>query len=97
VRISVEISLYPLQDNYRPLVRGFIEDLSARLATLPETTQAQTQLRVNGMSSQLFGEWQVLMPILEKSLEQTLPKGKMSVVIKMLSTDVSAYEFEQQR
>ncbi|WP_027003599.1 hypothetical protein [Hugenholtzia roseola] len=95
MRISVEISLYPLQDNYRPLVRGFIEDLQARLAVLPEATQVQNYLRVNGMSSQLFGEWQILMPILEKTLEQTLLKGKMSVVIKMLSTDVGAYEFRQ--
>ncbi|MCC5946404.1 MAG: thiamine-binding protein [Bernardetiaceae bacterium] len=85
MRISLEISLYPLNADYKPLVKGFIALLSSN---------NHLEIRVNGMSTQVFGELSEVMPTLEKAIAQSFEKDKMAVVMKMLATDVSQYEYK---
>lgn len=73
--VAVEISLYPLQQDYLPVIRSFI----ARL-------QAQQQLRVetSSMSTQIVGEYGLVMQLLSEGLAEALGAAARSVVILKL-------------
>ena len=61
--IGVEISLYPLQREFAPLIREFLARLNA-----------DTGLRVvtNSMSTQVFGTYEAVMEALRRELRPTL-------------------------
>jgi uncharacterized protein YqgV (UPF0045/DUF77 family) len=85
MRISAEVSLYPLVDDYKPLVRAFIAELEAN---------PQLEIRVGGLSTQIFGTIDQIMPTLQKATTAAFEKNKMAVVLKMIATDVSQYEYK---
>jgi uncharacterized protein YqgV (UPF0045/DUF77 family) len=60
--IGVEISLYPLQVDFAPLIREFLARLNA-----------QPGLRVvtNSMSTQVFGAYEQVMSTLQRELRTT--------------------------
>jgi uncharacterized protein YqgV (UPF0045/DUF77 family) len=75
VEIGVEISLYPLQQPVRAAVHAFIDRL-----------QSEARLRVvtNSMSTQVFGDYELIMGLLTRELRATFGGGDQSVcVIKM--------------
>lgn len=77
MRIGVEISLYPLNADYIPPIKNFIERLNAGGAALRIVT--------NDMSTQVFGEYDVLMPLLLRELRQSfLDNDKAVFVMKVL-------------
>jgi uncharacterized protein YqgV (UPF0045/DUF77 family) len=74
--IGVEISLYPLHQQFIPPIRDFINRLNA-----------DQRLRVvtNSMSTQLFGDYDVVMPMLLRELRVTLADNdKVVFVMKVL-------------
>jgi uncharacterized protein YqgV (UPF0045/DUF77 family) len=74
--IGVEISLYPLQEQYRAPIHALI----ARL-------QAEGRLRVisNSMSTQIFGDYDQVMALLTRELRSTLSTGPQAAcVIKLV-------------
>ena len=74
--IGVEISLYPLCDEYLGPIRQFI----ARLNTEPG-------LRVvtNSMSTQVFGPLEQLLPMLNREIARTFAEQRKAVfVVKVL-------------
>ena len=84
--IGVEISLYPLQREFAPLIREFL----ARLNTDPG-------LRVvtNSMSTQVFGTYEAVMEALRRELRPTLSTlaaagDKAVFVMKVLGPLTSA-------
>ena len=77
--ISVELSLYPLMDDYLSVIKSFIKDL--------EQIDHVEVIR-NGMSTQLFGEFSVVMPAVSNLLEQSFSKfGKQILVAKFFNDD----------
>ena len=77
MRIGVEISLYPLNADYIPPIKNFIERLNAGGAALRIVT--------NDMSTQVFGEYDVLMPLLLRELRQSFVDNHKAVfVMKVL-------------
>lgn len=77
MRIGVEISLYPLNADYIPPIKNFIERLNAGGAALRIVT--------NDMSTQVFGEYDVLMPLLLRELRQSFVDNDKAVfVMKVL-------------
>lgn len=85
MQISVEVSVYPLTENYKPTVKAFIRLLSEN-STL--------KIKVNGISTQVFGELSEVMPSLEKAIQSCFETQKASVVVKFLGTDLSDYEYK---
>lgn len=83
--VSVEISVYPLTENYKPAVKTFIKLLS-------ENTNLK--IKVNGMSTHVFGELSEVMPNLEKAIQSCFETQKASVIVKFLGTDLSEYEYK---
>lgn len=72
MQASVEISLYPLQDGYITPIVDFIGILQK---------EQTIEVRVNGMSTQLFGEFQVIMKTLTTAMEATFQQYQAAVFV----------------
>ena len=73
---AVEISMYPLAENYRPLIQSFID----RLNTYPEL-----RVLTNTLSTQIFGPLERVMAILAAEIERSALTGPQLVfVMKIL-------------
>lgn len=84
MRISVEISLYPLASDYIPPIKGFID----RLNTYKELT-----VLTNSMSTQISGEHDRVFAALSKETAATFAEGGRRVfVMKVLGGEPSAQE-----
>ena len=80
MQLSVEISKYPLKDEYIPSIQDFIDRLNAH----PE-------LRVitNTMSTQVFGEYDLLMDVLKQEIRKSYEKfGRAIFVCKFIEGDL---------
>ncbi len=77
--IGIEISLYPLQHDYAPLIHEFLARLSARPGLRVVT---------NSMSTQVFGGYEVVMQALQVELRATLDllksRGERGVLVMKL-------------
>lgn len=80
MRTAVEISLYPLDADYIPAIKGFID----RINGYPEL-----QVTTNAMSTQIAGEHSRLFEILGKETAATFGEpGRKVFVMKVLGGDV---------
>ncbi len=82
--VTMEISLYPIADDYIPPIRQFIYRLR-------ESLQASggAVIVTNQMSTQMRGELSDLMRALEAAVDATFEGGgKASVVVKLLNADL---------
>lgn len=76
MNIGVEISLYPLQEDYIPPIRGFIERLNA---------DGRFRVVTNDMSTQVFGRYEEVMEALTRELRPTFERDHKSIfVMKVL-------------
>ena len=79
--VSVELSCYPLTEQYIPPIKEFISQINQT-----EGVQAIT----NTMSTQLFGESEVVFPLLERAMTSTWQtQGKAIFVCKFINGDLS--------
>ena len=84
--VSIEISLYPLHKDYEHAVLNFI----AALEKAPDV-----KIITNGMSTQVFGPIDTLMPLIQEGMKSTWNDGEQSIfVMKFLKGDVSNYEHQ---
>ena len=73
---AVEISMYPLAEDYRPLIQAFID----RLNTYPEL-----RVLTNALSTQIFGPLERVMAILTAEIERSAGAAPQLVfVMKVL-------------
>jgi len=82
MQISVDLSLYPLQDEYIPVIIDFIHRV-----------QAHEGIEVvrNQMSTQLFGECARVMAVLAEEMRHSFEThGKAVLVAKFVNGDVRA-------
>jgi uncharacterized protein YqgV (UPF0045/DUF77 family) len=76
MRAAVEISMYPLAGDYRPLIQAFID----RLNTYPEL-----QVLTNALSTQIWGPLDRVMAILADEMGRAAAAGPQPVfVMKVL-------------
>jgi hypothetical protein len=76
MRAAVEISMYPLAGDYRPLIQAFID----RLNTYPEL-----YLLTNTLSTQVWGELDRVMAILADEMSRAAAGGPQPIfVMKVL-------------
>ena len=64
MRAAVEISMYPLTVDYRPVIQAFID----RLNTYPELL-----VHTNALSTQIWGDLDHVMNVLSKEMGQCAP------------------------
>ncbi len=81
MQISVELSCYPLQDEFIPVISRFIEKINQN----PDVAAI-----TNTMSTQLFGEASQLMPMLTEAMESSWAKdGKAIFVCKFINAELN--------
>ena len=74
--IGVEISLYPLHQEFIPPIQNFIDRLNA---------DQRLRIVTNSMSTQVFGDYEAVMPTLLRQLRTTLEHNDKAVfVMKVL-------------
>ncbi len=83
MKISIELTLMPLQNDYEDHIKAFIKKLRASEFTVLE----------NPLSTQIYGDYDVLMPFLTKEIKSSFEKQSGSVLnMKIVKTDRSNYE-----
>ena len=80
MKASVDISLYPLTDEYIPAIKEFID----RVQQYPEVAVIR-----NDLSTQLYGDYEQIMDLLKIEVRLSWEKyGKSIFVIKFLRDDL---------
>ena len=76
---SVEISYYPLNVEYIPPIKDFIERMN---------TYDELRVRTNGMSTQVFGEYADVMEALTREIEKSFDLPHSVFVLKIINADL---------
>lgn len=80
MQLSVEISKYPLADDYITPIKGFIEQLN---------TYPDLKVLTNTMSTQVFGDYDVVMQALQACIKWSFEHyGKVVFVCKFIHGDL---------
>lgn len=89
MQLSIEMSLYPLSDEYIPIIKEFIERLD---------NHSELTVYTNTMSTQIFGDFDVLMTFFQAELKKTYEKIPSQVLVcKFVNSDLSPTASGQQR
>jgi uncharacterized protein YqgV (UPF0045/DUF77 family) len=83
MNISVEISYYPLKDEFIPPIKDFIERLN---------TYSNLVVKTSGMSTQVFGEYFNVMDILTKEIHQSFEVPHSVFILKVVNTDLQIHD-----
>ncbi len=83
MKISVELTLMPLQDNYRNHIVNFITRLR----------NSSFHIEENALSTQVYGDYDEVMPFLNNELKQSFIESKAIIAnMKIVKSDRSNYE-----
>ncbi|MEM7084880.1 MAG: thiamine-binding protein [Bacteroidota bacterium] len=83
MKISVELTLTPLQNDFEPPIINFIKSLRASGLAVLE----------NPLSTQVFGDYDVVMDIIKKEAKTALEAMENGLLyLKIVKTDRSDYE-----
>ena len=84
MRITAELSLYPLSDDPIPIILEFIDGLDEN---------GQLEMTVNQLSTQLRGELEVVMRCVHAALQRSFESGRPQVLVaKFLNSDLPISE-----
>ena len=80
MKLTAELSLYPLQDDYIPPIDAIIEALNARTGLTVKT---------NAMSTQISGDYASVFDAIQSSLAQSVERfGQQVLVCKFIADDL---------
>lgn len=79
MKISIDISYYPLKVEFKTPIKDFIKRL-----------QSNNEIKVlrNGMSTQVFGEFDDVMQIITKEIKKSLEIPSSIFILKMVNSDL---------
>lgn len=80
MKLSVEISLYPLQEQYLEIIEKFLEDINR--------DAPQIDIRTSNMSTRIFGDYNCVTELINDAMRRSMEKyGKVVFVCKYLQGD----------
>ena len=82
MKISVELTLTPIQDNYEPAIINFIKQLRSSGLTVKE----------NPLSTQVYGDYDQVMELLTREIKtafEAIDRGL--ILVKIVKSDRSDY------
>jgi len=82
MRISIDISYYPLTDEFIPHVLDFIDRISG---------YEKIEVQRNGMSTQVFGEYFEVMEALTKEIHQSFELPHSVFILKVINADLQKH------
>ncbi|MCF6184032.1 MAG: hypothetical protein L3J56_05305 [Bacteroidales bacterium] len=80
MNVSVDISYYPLKEEFKQPVLNFIHRLQ---------NYENLEIIRNGISTQVFGKYDEVMQILTKEIKQSFELPHSIFVLKIINTDLS--------
>ena len=85
MKISVEISMYPLNEDFGQPILNFIKKIKSN---------QNLSVKTNSMSTQIFGDYEEVMNTLKNEMEPVFAeKMKTVMVMKIVNADLD-YNFE---
>lgn len=80
MNLSVEISMYPLQDSYLEIINSFLIDINRNTK--------QLEIRTSNMSTRIFGDFDSVTQLLNSAMRRSMQHyGKIVFVCKYLEGD----------
>ncbi|MBW6489554.1 MAG: thiamine-binding protein [Lentimicrobium sp.] len=79
MKISVEISYYPLNERYKTPIKNFIAALNENKNLV---------IRTNTMATQIFGEFDEVMFTIQKCMKQAFELPHSVFVMKIINADL---------
>ena len=81
MKVSVEISMYPLLEEFGTPILKFIENLKEN---------DSLEIKSNSMSTQIFGEYGTVMDVLKSEMEKVfLSEDTVVMVMKFVNKDLN--------
>lgn len=77
---TVEISMYALEDAYEQKVIDFIKSVKRN---------KNIRVEVNGLSTQIFGEYDELMDLLKNEMRTVFENGKAVFLLKLAGSELT--------
>ncbi len=77
---TIEISMYPLTDGYKSKIIDFIRRLKLN---------KNIRIEVLGLSTQLVGEYDLLMDVLKNEMRNDFEKGKAVFLLKIVGVEMT--------
>ena len=88
MQLSVDISMYPLQEDYKTKIKAFLENIN--------TNAEGVEIRTSNMSTRLFGDFQAVTDLLNAAMLESMQRyGKIVFVCKFIqgdARDLSGYD-----
>ena len=79
---SIEISYYPLTDEFIPHVQNFIDRLNSH---------SEIKVQTSGISTHIFGEYRPLMNIITDEIEKSFELPHSVFVLKIINSELTEY------
>ncbi len=83
MKISIEISYYPLKEEFIPTILDFVNRLQS---------YKNIQVQVNGMSTQVFGEYNDLMSIITQEIKKSMSIPYSVFILKIVNSDLQLHQ-----
>ena len=81
MQASVEVSMYPLKEDYVPVIQDFIDRVSEN---------SKLEVKVNTLSTQIFGDYDEVMDTVQREIKNSYQKQKQAIfVMKVLNGNLS--------
>jgi uncharacterized protein YqgV (UPF0045/DUF77 family) len=80
MNISVEVSYYPLHNEFIPPIKDFIERLN---------TNKLIAVKTNGMSTQVFGEYDEVMKSITSEIKASFELPHSVFILKIVNVDLN--------
>ena len=77
---TIEVSMYALTDGYEQKVIDFIQRVKQNKGI---------RVEVNGLSTQLFGEYDLLVNVLKKEMQHDFENGKAVFLLKLAGSELT--------
>lgn len=82
MRVSIELTLTPLSDDFESSIKTFIKKIRA----------LDFEVIENSLSTQIFGEYDTLMPSIQKTVKETFQEESFVMLnMKIVKGDRSKY------
>jgi len=82
MRISIEISYYPLQEEFIPHIFDFINRLKS---------YKNIHVDSHSMSTQVFGEYDVIMSVITKEIKKSFEVPYSVFILKVMNSDLQVH------
>jgi uncharacterized protein YqgV (UPF0045/DUF77 family) len=79
MKISVDVSYYPLKEEFKPSIKDFIGRLNQVVSLNVET---------NGMSTQVFGDYDAVMGAITREIKASFSLPHSVFVLKIINADL---------